>query len=189
MGWHGDKSAPDMIFGNVMDAVIRQVSCQVMLVKWAQNQISDHPQTQGNLDIAACPILGLHRWLVPVRDTLEHSVSVQLLPALVKLSFSPQIRLFRVVKTEISEQEIRDFKQASEQLSYRLNTEVIFNSVCSNSVSEAVIDLADKDQCDVILLGASREGMLRQVIQGNIPEAIAKNCHCTVILVRPAIQK
>jgi CIC family chloride channel protein len=31
--------------------------------------------------------------------------------------------------------------------------------------------------------------MLRQVIQGNIPEAIAKNCQCTVILVRPAIEK
>jgi CIC family chloride channel protein len=38
-----------------------------------------------------------------------------------------------------------------------------------------------------VVLGASREGMLKQVIQGNIPEAIARNCDCTVILVRPAI--
>ncbi|VXD13811.1 conserved membrane hypothetical protein [Planktothrix serta PCC 8927] len=189
MGWHGEKSAPDRIFGNVMDTVIRQIPCQIMLVKWAKHQISDDPQTDGNSDIAACPVLGWQRWLVPVRDTLEHSVSVQLLPALVQLSLSPQVRLCRVVKTGISEQEIKDFKRASEHLSDRLNTEVIFNSVCSNSVSEAVIDLANKDQCDVILLGASREGMLRQVIQGNIPEAIAKNCHCTVILVRPALQK
>ena len=89
----------------------------------------------------------------------------------------------------ISTEEIRDFNQDSENLSHRLNTEVIFSNVCSNSVSEAVIDLADKDQCDVIVLGASREGMLRQAIQGNIPEAIAKNCQCTVILVRPAIEK
>ncbi|CAD5911204.1 H(+)/Cl(-) exchange transporter ClcA [Planktothrix tepida] len=189
MGWHGDKSAPDRIFSNVMDAVIRQVPCQVMLVKWAKHQISDDPQIDGNLDIAACPVLGWQRWLVPVRDTLEHSVSVPLLPALTKLSLSPQIRLCRVVKTVLSKQEIREFQQASEDLSHRLNTDVIFTTVCSNSVSEAVIDLADKDQCDVIVLGASREGMLRQVIQGNIPEAIAKNCHCTVILVRPAIKK
>ncbi len=189
MGWHGNKSSPDRIFGNVMDAVIRQVPCQVMLVKWANNQIPDDPQTDGNFNIATCPVLAWRRWLVPVRDTLEHSVAVQLLPALTKLSISPHIRLCRVVKTELSQQEIRDFQQASQYLSHRLNTDVIFTSVCSNFVSEAVINLAEQDQCDVIVLGASREGMLRQVIQGNIPEAIAKNCHCTVILVRPELQQ
>jgi CIC family chloride channel protein len=189
MGWHGDISAPDRIFGNVMDAVIRLVPCQVMLIKWGQNQTPHDPQTNTNSDPNTCPVLAWHRWLVPVRDTLANSVSVQLLPALIKLSFSPKICLFRVVKTLISTEEIKDFNQDSENLSHRLNTEVIFSNVCSNSVSEAVIDLADKDQCDVIVLGASREGMLRQVIQGNIPEAIAKNCQCTVILVRPAIEK
>ncbi|HEY9864268.1 MAG TPA: chloride channel protein [Candidatus Obscuribacterales bacterium] len=189
MGWHGDISAPDRIFGNVMDGVIRQVPCQVMLIKWGQNQTSNSAKTEVNLDQATCPVLGWHRWLVPMRDTLENSVSVQLLPALMKLSVYPKIRLLRVVKNVMSTQQIREFNQTSEYLSHRLNTEVISTSVCSNSVSEAVIDLADKDQCDVIVLGASREGMLRQVIQGNIPEAIAKNCQCTVILVRPAIEK
>ncbi|MFM6397423.1 MAG: chloride channel protein, partial [Planktothrix sp.] len=143
-------------------------------MKWANNQIPDDPQTDGNFNIATCPVLAWRRWLVPVRDTLEHSVAVQLLPALTKLSLSPHIRLCRVVKTELSQQEIRDFQQASQYLSHRLNTDGIFTSVCSNFVSEAVINLAEQDQCDVIVLGASREGMLRQVIQGNIPEAIAK---------------
>ncbi|MCY7393576.1 MAG: universal stress protein, partial [Leptolyngbyaceae cyanobacterium CAN_BIN12] len=49
-----------------------------------------------------------------------------------------------------------------------------------------VVDMAQNDQCDVIVLGASREGLLQQAIQGNIPEAIARNCDCTVILVRKA---
>jgi CIC family chloride channel protein len=47
--------------------------------------------------------------------------------------------------------------------------------------------LAQKDQCDVIVLGASREGMLQQAIKGNIPEAIARGCDCTVMLVRSAV--
>jgi chloride channel protein, CIC family len=39
----------------------------------------------------------------------------------------------------------------------------------------------------VILLGASRESLLQQAIKGNIPEAIARNSPCTVILVRDKI--
>ncbi|MGB7894248.1 MAG: universal stress protein, partial [Microcoleus sp.] len=50
----------------------------------------------------------------------------------------------------------------------------------------ALIDLAQNDQCDAIVLGASREGLLKQVIHGNIPEAVARGCDCTVILVRSA---
>ncbi|HEY9654873.1 MAG TPA: universal stress protein [Crinalium sp.] len=50
-----------------------------------------------------------------------------------------------------------------------------------------MIDMAQKDQCDVVVVGASREGLLQQAIQGNIPETIARHCSCTVILVRKAI--
>jgi CIC family chloride channel protein len=60
--------------------------------------------------------------------------------------------------------------------------------VSANSVSEAVIHLAQKDHCDVIVLGATREGLLQQAIQGNIPEEIARKCDCTVVLVREAIK-
>jgi len=72
-------------------------------------------------------------------------------------------------------------------LRQRLQTDVITLPVCANSVSDAVVDMAQNDQCDVILVGASREGLLQQAIQGNIPETIARQCDCTVILVRKAI--
>ncbi|MGV0028703.1 hypothetical protein [Phormidesmis priestleyi] len=36
----------------------------------------------------------------------------------------------------------------------------------------------------VIVLGASREGLLQQVQQGNIPAVISRQSNCTVILVR-----
>jgi chloride channel protein, CIC family len=47
-----------------------------------------------------------------------------------------------------------------------------------------MIDLAAEKQCDAIILGASREDLLQQTIQGNIPEAIAQGSDCTVIVVR-----
>jgi CIC family chloride channel protein len=56
-----------------------------------------------------------------------------------------------------------------------------------NPVPDTVLQLAAQQDCDVIMLGASREGLLRQVIKGNIPEAITRDSPCSVILVRGAI--
>ncbi|HEY9702172.1 MAG TPA: universal stress protein [Allocoleopsis sp.] len=47
-----------------------------------------------------------------------------------------------------------------------------------------MINLVDAHQTDVVLIGATKEGLLKQVISGNIPEAIARHVHSTVILVR-----
>ncbi len=192
MGWQGEKSAPERIFGNVVDTVINQVPCQVILVKWAEYQGLVNPNfepVEMETTAETCPVLTWHRWLVPVRDALDNSVAVQLLPALTKLGGHPQIRLCRVMKTPLSSQELNQFYRTSDRLSHRLDANVFFTTIRSNSVPDAVINLVDKDQSDVVILGASREGMLRQVIQGNIPEAIARGCDCTVILVRPAITK
>jgi hypothetical protein len=46
--------------------------------------------------------------------------------------------------------------------------------------------LAHTQHYDVVVLGASREGLLQQVVHGNIPEAIARGVNSTVILVRGA---
>jgi CIC family chloride channel protein len=54
-------------------------------------------------------------------------------------------------------------------------------------VAEGVINLVKEEDYDVVVLGASREGLLQQAVQGNIPEAIASGVDCTVILVRGAI--
>ncbi|HEY9624444.1 MAG TPA: universal stress protein, partial [Crinalium sp.] len=59
--------------------------------------------------------------------------------------------------------------------------------IWGESVAEAIKELVQREGCDVIVLGASREGLLQQVIKGNIPEAIARTSNRTVILVRGPI--
>jgi CIC family chloride channel protein len=49
--------------------------------------------------------------------------------------------------------------------------------------------LAHTQHYDVVVLGASREGLLQQVVHGNIPEAIARGVNSTVILVRGALSQ
>jgi CIC family chloride channel protein len=237
MGWQGELSTKERIFGDVVDTVIRQAGCEVVLVKWSEkllakrkkNEFSatfsgrkyasiewelnpekvdgaDNPALARSSDSSATPetelsppnsdipgpelglhtLMGLQRWLVPIRGGYKQAAALRLLPALVAASAVPQIKLCQVHQSSVAEPDRRELKQAAEFIQRRVSCSIIATSVCAQSVSDALIDLAQNDQCDAIVLGASREGLLKQVIQGNIPEAVARGCDCTVILVRSA---
>ncbi|MBD2104996.1 chloride channel protein [Leptolyngbya sp. FACHB-261] len=177
MGWEGSTPTPGRIFGNVVDTVIRQAACEVVLVKLCSQTIPN-------------------RWLVPMAGGPNAQQAVQLLPALVSLSSAPEIRLCQVFEPSQPRPDQSNLERAARFLSRRLSQrghgravpwKVSTTPVHATSVSHAVLDLARQDQCDVIVLGASREGLLQQVIKGNIPEAIARNSKRTVILVRGAV--
>uniref|UniRef100_UPI00187E6A41 chloride channel protein n=1 Tax=Microcoleus sp. LEGE 07076 TaxID=915322 RepID=UPI00187E6A41 len=231
MGWQGEFSTTGRIFGDVVDTVIRQAGCEVVLVKWSKKllatpqkikflaassagedastqwQLNDAenatfaassssatPETElspPNSDIPP-PELGLHtlmglqRWLVPIRGSYKQAAALRLLPAFVAASAVPEIKLCQVHQPSVAEPDRLELKQAAEFIQRRVKCSVIATAVCAKSVSDALIDQAQNDQCDAIVLGASREGLLKQVIQGNIPEAVARGCDCTVILVRSA---
>ncbi|MBE9119691.1 chloride channel protein [Tychonema sp. LEGE 07199] len=236
MGWQGELSTKERIFGDVVDTVIRQAGCEVVLVKWSkQLLIKSHknvfstssdgreyaskewqlnaakvdeaenstlaassssatPETEllsPNSDIPV-PELGLHtlmslrRWLVPIRGGYKQAAALRLLPALVAASSVPEIKLCQIHQPSVAEPSRDELKQAAEFVQRRVRCSVVATAVCATSVSDALIDQAQNDQCDAIVLGASREGLLKQVIHGNIPEAVARGCDCTVILVRSA---
>ena len=130
--------------------------------------------------------LGWRQWLVPLRDIPTQAAAVKLLPALVSLSVKPEILLCQVSTKSVVNPNIQEMKQAVRMLKHKLHTEVMATTVCANSVSDAVVDLADAHHSDVVVVGASKEGFLKHIINGNIPEAIARGCTCTVILVRAA---
>jgi CIC family chloride channel protein len=116
-------------------------------------------------------------------------LAIKLLPALVTLGDHPQICLTRVFKPLEFQPDMTVIEQALRQLMRRrqLASTVVATPVQANSVAEGVINLVENEGFDVVVLGASREGLLQQAIQGNIPEAIASGVDSTVILVRGAI--
>jgi CIC family chloride channel protein len=196
MGWKGSTETPGRIFGNTVDTLIRQAACEVVLVK-----LGDHrgerrqslnlrsPELVVNSPLKtqkSSHLLTFDRWLVPMAGGPNAQEAVKLLPALSKISNEPEVRLCQVFKSAQPSHDTTVLEQAAQFLRHYLNSPVLITPVCSSSVPEAVIDLAQKDQCDVIMLGASRERLLQQVMKGNIPEEIARNCNCTVILVRGA---
>ena len=236
MGWEGEISTTGRIFGDVVDTVIRQAGCEVVLVKWSEKLLvtrqkneflaassaREYAPTEWQLNAAGvdetenskfvgssspatadsefaspnseipAPELGLHtlmglqRWLVPIRGSYKQAAALRLLPAFVAASALSEIKLCQVHQPSVAEPDRLELKQAVDFIKRRVGCEVVATAVCAKSVSDALIDLAQNDQCDAIVLGASREGLLKQVIQGNIPEAVARGCDCTVILVRSA---
>jgi CIC family chloride channel protein len=188
MGWKGKTLTPGRIFGDVVDTVIHQANCDVLLVKMGKSFLGNgQPDGQTNESVTTLlKLMHLDRWLVPIAGGPNSQHAIQLLPDLIALSQQPEIRLCQVFPPSDHTYNTGLLQEDAELLRDRVSVPVITIPVCASSVSEAVIDMAQKDQCDVIVLGASREGLLQQAIQGNIPEEIARNCSCTVMLVRKA---
>lgn len=184
MGWKGNTISPGRIFGTAVDILIRQAPCDVVLVKLTQGQSSRGKNTQEKV------ITNYNHWLVPIAGGPNSKAAMKLLPALVTLGERVEVQLCQVFESSDLLPDLK-LQQANHELErhHQLAGKVIAIPVIARSVVEGVIDLVKEQNIDVIVLGASREGLLQQVINGNIPAAIALSVDCTVILVRGAITK
>ncbi|MEI2580083.1 chloride channel protein [Scytonema sp. PRP1] len=168
MGWKGSTATPGRVFSRVVDTVIRQAACDVVLVKLNGKRT-------------------FNRWLVPMAGGPNSRQALQLLPALATLSSTPEIKLCQVFQPDESAIDTKLLDKSLRFLKGKVSGKVMATSVCASSVPEALMECAEKDHSDVIVLGASREKLLQQAIKGNIPETISRKSHCTVILVRTAL--
>ncbi|MGF1499189.1 MAG: chloride channel protein [Elainellaceae cyanobacterium] len=166
MGWRGKTKTPGRVFGSVVDTLIRQAPCGVVVVRLNLNPTFE-------------------QWLVPVAGGPNSRQALKLMPALVTLSKSPEVKVCQVFPSmESALDPMTPLQRATNQLNQQLTCPVIGRPAWGTSISDTVLNLAWKEQSDVIVIGASREGLLQQAIKGNIPETIARNSSCTVILVR-----
>ncbi len=169
MGWKGNTSTPGRVFGNVVDTVIRQAACEVLLVR-----LSETPS--------------FNRWLLPVAGGPNAHAALKLLPPLLSLGQAPLVRVCQIFPTAKGATDVSVLQGAVEQLRRYLPYPVIPRAIVNDAIADSIVTLAQEEHCDVIVLGASRESLLKQVIQGNIPEAIARQSSCTVMLVRDTLQ-
>ncbi len=203
MGWKGTTLSPGRIFGNVVDTVIRQASCHVVVVKWSQSlrpnslENLEHLDNLDSLDkldhtiedipnFKTCPVPLFNRWLVAIGGGPNSQQALKLLPGLLKLGNQPEIRLCEVFAPHQFQPDKTPLYQAREFLTQRVNCPIAVTPIYGDSVPEVISTLAQEYHYDVVVLGASREGLLQQVVKGNIPEEISRSCRCTVILVRSA---
>jgi chloride channel protein, CIC family len=165
MGWFGG-------FGAVVDTLMRQADCRVALVKLAETKL-------------ATP--AFDRWLFPVSSGANSRYALKLLPTLLSLSDRPDVFLCTTTNEDTSEE--RDLDRTTKILKQRITAPIttIVMPHQNESIADTIVGLSIEHDCDVIILGATRAGLLQQVIQGNIPATIARQSPCTVILVRTGL--
>ena len=174
MGWRGKNVGIETIFGNITDTLIKQASCDLMLVKL------------GSASHAFPKQLHLrHKWLIPTTGGDRINKLLTVLPALTKLDYiPPKIQICQVSPLAQSYRFSADFQNAAHSLQKAMNCPIIPLLISANSVSEAVIGLTQRKKYGLVILGASNEGLLTNVVKGNIPEAIARRANSTVIIFR-----
>ncbi|NJR44811.1 MAG: CBS domain-containing protein [Hyellaceae cyanobacterium CSU_1_1] len=174
MGWKGKSSGIESIFGNVVDTLIHQASCDLLLIKLGT---APHAFPQ-QLDLR-------HKWLIPTTGGDRIHKLLAILPALANLhSIPPKIQLCQVSSANSGEHYTTDFLQAVELVKHKLDCPIFPLLIPSDSVSKAVIELTQHKKYGLVVLGASNEGLLQNVMNGNIPEAIAHYANSTVIIFR-----
>ncbi len=172
LGWRGKDFTPGRVFGDVVDMLIRQAHCHLMVVR---------------LDKELKPIGSWNRWLIPIAGGPNAQIAIQeFLPALTKLGENPQIELCQVFKPEQNSNDVELMNADADFLKGKIHCPVNTNKLISTTIAQSILELARKCQIDTIVLGASRDGLLQQVVKGNIPETIARQSPCTVILLRAA---
>lgn len=193
MGWKGNTITPGRIFGNVVDTLIRQATCNVVLVKFAEEAInlSPHPVlwTMHGLPMRTNDSPTFNRWLLPMAGGPNSQAAIGLLPAFLTLADEPFIHLCQVFQKSSSPANLQILEQGMRYLVRQKHLKGVVTAapVQANSVAQGVIELVNAEDFDVVVLGASREGLLQQAISGNIPALIASSIDRTVILVRGAI--
>lgn len=218
MGWKGTTTTPGRIFGNVVDTVIRQATCEIILVKLPTVQepkvkinkltvissasvhstlFNGSSTSQSHVTASVAPKVPastslapqFDRWLVPMAGGPNAWAAIHLLPALITLSKNPQIRLTRVFHPSEIKPDMTVLEQAIRKLmrNRKLSSTVIAEPVKAESVAEGIINLVKTERYDVVVIGASQQGLLQHAMKGNIPEAIVNGVESTVILVRGAI--
>lgn len=177
MGWKGHSSTGDWIFSDTVDPLIRMAGCDLVLVKLGNHELESP---------IACPLPLFNRWLVPLGGGPHAKRALELLPALVSLGSQPNIQLCQVFNSHRLQRDKRPLHHAKVFLRQRLHCPISVTPLLGTSVAETIVRLERKKHYDAIILGASGKGMLEQAIEGNIPNAIARSCNCTVILFRSA---
>ncbi|MBE9045345.1 chloride channel protein [Pleurocapsales cyanobacterium LEGE 10410] len=174
MGWRGKNLGIESIFGNIVDPLIKQVACDLMLVKL------------GSAPYAFPQQLHLrHKWLIPTTGGDRIKKLLTILPALAKLDrIPPKVQLCQIYSPEKAQFSTADFKQAAELLANVMSCPIMPLLIPAYSVSEAIVNLTQRKKYGLVVLGASNEGLLQNAVKGNIPEAIARHANSTVIIFR-----
>lgn len=176
MGWKQNFYGQDFVFSQLIDSLINKATCELILIRLGKNKQFYPYQIYPN---GSC--------LIPTAGGPNAEEGLKLLPAFLGIYQNgklPPVWLTKIYAPEGKKFDSNQLHSTTKKLQKLLDTEVQSLTVCSTSVVSAVIQLAETQKSELVILGASRDSLLKQAWYGNIPEAITSKLDTTVIIIR-----
>jgi nucleotide-binding universal stress UspA family protein len=161
MGWHGKRRPSVFRMGSTVDPIIERSPSSIVIMKDCENK-------------------KFNRVLVPVAGGPNSALALEVASILVEKEGGSVVALtvdrgeggFNVA--EIVEEKTQDLSLSRAQISTR--------TIRSDNVVDAILEEAHT--YDLIVLGTTREPLLRRVTRETIPEVIARRCDIPLVMVK-----
>jgi len=163
LGWRGGKPRRrDVVVGSTVDVVIRQADCDVLV-----ERIGDG----GDFESILLPTAGgpHARYAAEVARAIAHTTGAT-------------ITVLQVVSPD--DRKGHELAEVSLDETARLLDDVDYETrlVEAEDVADAIVG-ASADY-DLTIIGATREGILQQIVMGAIPETVGREAHSRVIMAK-----
>jgi nucleotide-binding universal stress UspA family protein len=164
-GWPGKSGASDQWFGSVIDRIVANPPADTVIVR-------DRPYKE------------LRRLLVPVSDGPNSRLAVKVAVDLASSTDEGgEVVLLNVRPPGVERARVRAraqnlFRRLSEGIDYPLETQMVVADNPPAGILEVAADF------DMIILGATREPLFRNLLMGNVSEQVADEATCPVLLVK-----
>ncbi|MCK4835941.1 MAG: universal stress protein [Candidatus Aminicenantes bacterium] len=165
MGWKGFSHTRGSVFGGILDDVVMNAECDVMMIKMVhlEKMKSILLPTSGGPN--ACFALEL---APAIAETYGSAIMVSMI---VPPDTKPEVQAVYQQRVDESVDYLRDkVKKVEGKL------------VKARSISSGILKLTES--FDACIIGAAREGLMQQMLFGSIPEKIGRKGRHTVIMVK-----
>lgn len=169
LGWKGFTSKAQKILGEISDAVVTHARSDLMLVKLAPNAAH----------------LNINKLLLPTAGG-DHAQCAEQYAASIMRHLGGTVTVCKVEKTDATQEQksiiANQLSEAVARISAKNGLGVASKVLKNDNIPEAII--AEANDHDAVVVGATRDSIYPQILFGSIPEHIAKNVNKTVIMVK-----
>ncbi|WP_248904684.1 amino acid permease [Halocatena marina] len=165
MGWSGQSSRREAILGSIVDTVVEDADCDVLV---------ERIRSEGGETIDSI--------LLPAAGGPHSEFAAEVAQSIARPS-NTRIDVVRVVKPEMTKQDRDDARERLESTTATItDTPAEHHLIEGKSVVDTLVD--ESKDYDLTIVGATRAGPLQQLIFGTIPEQIGRKSESTVIMVK-----
>ena len=165
-GWPGFTGSGERRFGSVMDRMVSNPPADIAIVRHR-------------------PYRQLRSILVPVAGGRNSRLAVSVAIALARNTpertrvVLTHVSILGIDSTEAEARAQNAFRRSVEGLRYEdIEHRVVRSTSPIEGIMEAAMD------CDMVVIGATKERLFRNIMVGNVPEQVAERADCPVIMVK-----